>query len=391
MPRWLVLVCCLGLPVPAGAATPRLLVHYMPWYATREVSGSWGWHWTMNHFDPERRTADGRREIASHHDPLIGPYDSGDDHALECHVLLMRLAGLDGVVIDWYGTGDANDYPVIHRNTQRLLPWLRRAGLSFALCYEDRSLAALPPGRDTEQADRDLRWVEQHAFAEPHHLRHEGRPVLFVFGPQHPRWRVALGSRPIVLGLPHLFRERGLDGGFAWPPVDGGRAVSRATWMAFLDTLYADERTLAAAAFPGFDDIYAQAGVHDSYGSIDAEEGRTLAVSLAQALASGTPFVQIVTWNDFGEGTMIEPTMAGGYRSLEALPRCGPPAHLRLPVLLYELRKRGGDPPRLNEAAARMFSDDCAAAADILAGVQRDLAAGAGGDARPLAPAAVPP
>lgn len=35
MPRWLVLVCCLGLPVPAGAATPRLLVHATPWYATR--------------------------------------------------------------------------------------------------------------------------------------------------------------------------------------------------------------------------------------------------------------------------------------------------------------------------------------------------------------------
>lgn len=380
MPRWLVLVCCLGLPVPAGAATPRLLVHYMPWYATREVSGHWGWHWTMDHFDPERRTADGRREIASHEYPLIGPYDSGDDRVLECHALLMKFAGIDGVVIDWYGTSDAYDYPVIHRNVRRLVPWLRRAGLSFAICYEDRSLAALPPGPDVAQAERDLRWAERNWFGEPHALRHEERPVLFVFGPQHPRWRVVLESRPVVLGLPHLFHERGLDGGFAWPPVDGGRAVTRTAWTDFLDALYADDRTLVATAFPGFHDIYAQAGVHESYGSIDADDGRTLAESLAQALASGKPFVQIVTWNDFGEGTMIEPTRALGYRSLEALPRCRAPATLRLPVLLHDLRERGGDAPRLDEAAARLFADDCVAAADILAGVQRDLAADEVGD-----------
>ena len=373
MPRWLVLLGCLGLP--ASAADPRLLVHYMPWYATRDVSGSWGWHWTMNHFDPERRTADGRREIASHEYPLIGPYDSGDARVLECHVLLMKLAGIDGVVIDWYGTGDANDYPAIHRNVQRLLPWLHRAGLSFAICYEDQSLRGLPPDLDAEQSARDLKWVERHCFAAPHGLRHEGRPVLFVFGPQHPHWTVTLESRPVVLGLPHLYRERGLDGCFAWPPVDGGRVVAREAWTAFLDAVYADDRTLVATAFPGFNDIYFQAGVHESYGSIDDDDGRTFSTSLARALASGKPFVQIATWNDFGEGTMIEPTRARGYRSLEALPRCGPPAHLRLPVLLYDLRERGGDAPRLDEAAARLFADDCAAAADILAGVQRDLAA----------------
>ena len=34
-----------------GAKT--VLVHYMPWYASKPVSGEWGWHWTMNRFNPE--------------------------------------------------------------------------------------------------------------------------------------------------------------------------------------------------------------------------------------------------------------------------------------------------------------------------------------------------
>src|SRR5438105_4887827 len=34
-----------------GAIKP-VMVHYMPWFVSRPYSGSWGWHWTMNHFNP---------------------------------------------------------------------------------------------------------------------------------------------------------------------------------------------------------------------------------------------------------------------------------------------------------------------------------------------------
>ncbi|SVE32207.1 uncharacterized protein METZ01_LOCUS485061, partial [marine metagenome] len=67
-----------------GQDAPRktLLVHYMPWYASKPVSGQWGWHWTMNHFNPAKMNADGQRELAAHDPPLIGPYDSSDPDAL---------------------------------------------------------------------------------------------------------------------------------------------------------------------------------------------------------------------------------------------------------------------------------------------------------------------
>ncbi len=40
---------------------PLILAHYMPWYTAKPQSERWGWHWTMNHFDPEKVT-DGRRD-----------------------------------------------------------------------------------------------------------------------------------------------------------------------------------------------------------------------------------------------------------------------------------------------------------------------------------------
>ena len=106
----------------------------MPWYSSKSVSGRWGWHWTMNHFNPEKINKDGQREVASNDYPLIAPYDSNDGQTLECHVLLMKFAGVQGVVIDWYGIEDFRDYATIHRNTQHMIEYIKKAELQFAIC-----------------------------------------------------------------------------------------------------------------------------------------------------------------------------------------------------------------------------------------------------------------
>lgn len=39
----------------------RLMVHYMPWYQSQGFSGTWGWHWTMNHYHPDADTPEPSR------------------------------------------------------------------------------------------------------------------------------------------------------------------------------------------------------------------------------------------------------------------------------------------------------------------------------------------
>lgn len=73
---------------------PKIMVHYMPWYMSKPISGYWGWHWTMNHFDPEKVDNIGKREIASHYYPLIGPYDSSDPFLLESRLLAYLLINI---------------------------------------------------------------------------------------------------------------------------------------------------------------------------------------------------------------------------------------------------------------------------------------------------------
>lgn len=371
--RLIALISLLSSWAAAEVTGKVLLAHYMPWYATKEVSGEWGWHWTMGHFDPDQKKWDDQREIASFDYPLIGPYDSGDDQALECQVLLMKLAGLDGVIIDWYGTSKIHDHAVNHRNAQKLIPWLKKAGLKFAICYEDQALKTLKEGEDLKQAQKDLDWAQEHWFGDASYVTHEGRPVCLVFGPQHLEWNFDLKTKPIVFGLPHLAKASGLEGVFAWPPVSGGKSVSPAQWTKELKLIYDRDEKLIATAFPGFKDIYKRAGVHESYGSIAARDGKTLAESLEFAMKSKAPLVQIATWNDYGEGTVIEPTRNNGYRCLEALPRCGSKADLRLPVMLYQLRKRGGDVAKLDRAAEMLFASENREAEAMLGEVSLEL------------------
>lgn len=399
-----------------GAAEQLVLAHYMPWFGAKPTQAEWGWHWTMGRKNPDRVLWEGQREIAAHDQPLIGPYDSGDPHVLECQVLLMKLAGLDGVIIDWYGRMQFRDYPAAHRHSESLLPWLRRAGLRFAICYEDQAVGhalrsgALPAEADVPLGKETLRWLDANWFRDPAYVTQDGRPLLLVFGPQHfgrEAWREILGDLkppPWLFALPHRARETGADGVFAWPPVADGRTVAPAEWRRKLSSIYSDARTdrpTVAVVFPGFRDYYAQAGVRASYGTIAPRDGATFAESQALARESSASLIQVATWNDYGEGTEIEPTWEFGYRYLEALQadarrRRGAAfrftaADLRLPVQLFRLRQRAagnsGLTREIDAAAVDLFSGQCQEADARLARASAVL----GGGPATFADATTPP
>src|SRR4051812_21185647 len=170
-PKWISLAAVLTgfilTDAPAvRAATKEVMVYYMPWYSAKSHSEHWGWHWTMDHFNPDRINAAGEREIASWYCPLIGPYDSSDPAVLEYHVLLMKLAGVDGVIVDWYGSADFLDYGLNNEATLKLFQVTRRAGLKFCICYEDQTIQHmldahfLEPNRALLQAQKEMLYLQ---------------------------------------------------------------------------------------------------------------------------------------------------------------------------------------------------------------------------------------
>ena len=137
----------LRVPTPSVRTEkdPQVLVHYMPWFQAPPVSDGYGFHWHQGgaKFDPYQVLANGQLNIASHYYPLTGPYDTRDKNVLEYQAALMKVSGIDGVIFDWYGIENALDYKEIQESTLEVINVLKKAGLKYAICYEDQSIGKM--------------------------------------------------------------------------------------------------------------------------------------------------------------------------------------------------------------------------------------------------------
>lgn len=305
----------------------KIYVHYMPWFETNESSTDkkWGYHWTMANKNPNNIGANNRREIASYYYPLIGPYHSGDQNVIENHLLLMKYAGIDGLLIDWYGTYDVNDYRMVKENTEQLIAMLDKVGLEYAIVYEDRFLTnVVSAGKAisvTSAAKTDLGYVQSHYFNDKNYIKIDGKPLLLNFGPivlQTPaEWTNVFSTltvKPTFLTLWDQSVEAGnnASGEYAW-------VYKNSTYLTNFYTNTKPKLSVAmGSAYPGFKDFYAEGGGGAAIGwNIEHNNGATLDETLSLAKNANVNYLQLITWNDFGEGTMFEPTVEFGYTYIE--------------------------------------------------------------------------
>ena len=306
----------------------------MPWYQTPDVTGYWGYHWTMRHFDPDKIDGNGFREIASQYYPITGTYDSQDENILEYQALLMKISGIDGVLVDWYGIEDFWDYKVLHESTQVLFEMMKKAGLKFAIVYEDQTVKHmvnndhLSEGEAIGHGQSVMQYMQSNWFKEDTYLKLNNRPVLLTFGPQYfysnTDWTLlffGISPKPLFFTLDNTIGSNSV-GAYPWPPMWKSKngVLSEADLNNYLTAFHQKANGwdyLITSAFPAFHDIYKEAGVGDGYGFLDPKDGAILRSTLDQAVAQNPDVIQLVTWNDYGEGTIIEPTVEFGYQYLE--------------------------------------------------------------------------
>ena len=380
-------ICC----NPHGiASAKKIMAHYMPWYQSQPVSGFWGSHWSKNgYFNPPTT-------VASHYYPLLGPYDSNDPHVLASQALLMKFGGIDGMIADWYGIKDFYDYIPIFDATNHFIPYIKEAGLEFSICYEDYTVGIMFPDPNRIAAiahgKEVMQWLQTNYFTDPAYTKIDNRPILLCFGPRYftnnSDWVslfAALSPKPQFFPFRNnCCYSSTRTGGFDWPIPQYGTVMSN------LDDFYRWAVDLhwehfLAGAFPRFHDIYAQAG-GTSLGYIDANGSygpygtSTYHYTLERALQSSADIIQVATWNDYGEGTIIEPTVEDGYLYLEITQQLRKEyidanfpyvaADLRLPVRLYTLRKENLSNPTVMAQLATvedyLFANNLSSAKELL-------------------------
>jgi len=89
---------CLGVPV-AHAGT--VAIFYYPWYGTLARDGAWQ-HWNQNRHRPPG-------DLYSRFYPARGPYSSDDPAVVNQQMAEIAAAGIDEVVISWWGRGSTED------------------------------------------------------------------------------------------------------------------------------------------------------------------------------------------------------------------------------------------------------------------------------------------
>ncbi|HEY3406210.1 MAG TPA: glycoside hydrolase family 71/99-like protein [Ohtaekwangia sp.] len=332
----------------------KIYVHLMPWFETPETNGgNWGSHWKMANKNPNVvvDASTGKRQIASHYYPLIGPYASSDMDVVEYQLLLMKLSGIDGVLIDWYGTINLYDYPANLRNVEAFTSLMDKVGLQYAIVYEDQTIkAALDAAKITDgvaAAKADMNYMQTKYFNDVDYIKISGQPLLLTFGPQYFQSSAAwtdvfsvLTPKPRFFTLWNESAEAGSNasGEYAWV------YQNTTPHLDHLDNFY--NKTFSGlrigSAYPGFNDYYQEGGWGDGYFVIEHDGIETFKTTLKKAL-DHTDYVQLVTWNDYGEGTMIEPTMEFGYSFLTLLQTTlgvvMTEDDLKLVARLYALRK----------------------------------------------------
>lgn len=305
----------------------KVYVHLMPWFETPATNnGNWGQHWTMNNQDPNIVDGTGKRQIASYYYPLIGPYASSDKDIIEYQLLLMKLSGIDGVLIDWPTTINLYDYPKNLSNAEALISQISKVGLKYGIVYEDNNVQiAFSKDSITDKiavAQNDMTYMQSKYFSDSSYIHIGQNPLLLVFGPQTfvtpSDWTSifsVLSTKPKFLTLWYQHSQAGSNsqGEFAWVYKDS---------TAGLDNFYNNETNYGikmGVSYPGFNAFYAAGGWGTNPFTLSVSLTR-FTNTLAKAIQSDDcSYVQVATWNDYGEGTMIEPTREFNYGFLNSI------------------------------------------------------------------------
>ena len=181
--------------------------------------------------------------------------------------------------------------------------------------------------------------------------------MLLVFGPeefhQPDEWGdilSVLSNEPTFVTLNYTSAQTvpHSSGEYIW--VDKGS----------LDNKYANKNNFdvfIGGAYPGFLDFYSEGGWGEGYFTIAHNNGETFRQTLQKAKNADTNYLQLITWNDYGEGTMIEPTEEFGFLLLEMVQQFTEVAYRKTELetiySLYKLRNQVSntdDKKRLDQA-----------------------------------------
>jgi len=262
----------------------KFVAHYLPWFLGNNVNEACAQagsdctykndHWCLPYGN-------------SYYSSYLGAYDISDQTTIDTQLDLMAASGLDGLWIDYQmSTWD--------EHVDRIVAGLKVRGMGFAIMVDSATF----PDVMISTAAKVANWT-----MEPHYYRHQGLPIV-------PMWN---NDDTIFAPLPvnaiYISRIELL------PPE---WASDTYTWVSdtYLERYYEEDHPVVSSgsAFRGYRDCYYNKTLQEPNVSL-------LDTTLQRARRHRPEFIQLVTWNDYTEGTQLEPSWLR--RNDECVDVCG--------------------------------------------------------------------
>lgn len=250
-------------------------------------------------------------------------YVSSDTAQVTKQVNDMVARGFDGAIIDWYGRGQSSAHFLSydHASQAFMAQAELHPGFSFAIMHDAGALktCAATAGCDvTATLIADLNYVNVTYADSPAYLHSAERPVIYFFG--HEAYAIdwtrvvagVAGNPMFIFRNGSGFSKTGSSGAFSWVDPLNVSATNPMS-LNYLDGFYKTALSVptkysTGSAYIGFNDTLAAWGTGRI---INRQCGQTWLSSIAEAgkyysAAKQMLGIQLVTWNDYEEGTEIE-------------------------------------------------------------------------------------
>lgn len=305
----LLLIVCAALAAPQK----KVLAFYYTWYGTPEVSGAWK-HWNEAGHDPEVLLANNLPDSATTNHPLK-LYDSNDPAVIKEHLSLAKWAGIDAFICSWWGIDDFTDR--VFRKALDIAEKERGVPVKLTIYYEAVSRVAVD---EVEAAIKDIMYILNEYSDSPAFFKVDDKPVLFIYGRAMSqlgeKWKdvvreIKRAKKDKVLFICDSLDSRWLDvfdGLHEYNPV--GAVLAKTDmfkrYKTCRDICKNKGKISCATVLPGYDD----SNVRPTSPTIRLrDDGKLYKQLWEDAIKAGVDWVLICTFNEWHEGTEIEPSV----------------------------------------------------------------------------------
>jgi len=316
-------------------------IFYYAWYGAPQQDGQWI-HWNHNYIENWDKTdkkvyPKGSHvppdDIGANFYPSLGPYSSRNESVIDQHFQWIQKSNIGVVAVSWYPPGMADENGL---ESDNLIPTL----LNIAHKYKIKVCLHVEPfeNRTAENVRKHLQYVKDTYGSHPayYKFRRGGRllPLFYIYDSYQVKsdeWKRLLSRKgdltvrdtdldgifiALCVEMQHRYsiKRSMFDGMYTYFAANGFTYGSTwKNWKSLADYAYKNSLLFIPSVGPGYVDTRVRPW--NNKNTRDRRNGLYYETAWRTALSTSAKIISITSFNEWHEGTQIEPASPHSYSS----------------------------------------------------------------------------